>query len=251
MSPKVKVPSSSTPTIPQKPHASQLNPTSGIFGRRNGLGAYLKDPGSYNKNTVLYYNADFAAINDLFPKSSVHTLLLPRNDDRNLKHPFDAFEDAAFLESVKVEVEKLKGHVAEELRRRYGRFSAQERERELAMDADPPPDELPAGRDWLKSVKSGVHAHPSMNHLHVHVMSVDRISECLTNKTHYNSFNTPFLVNVDDFPLAQDDDRRKDGPLREWLKGDMQCWRCGRDFGNKFVNMKEHLLEEFEAWKKE
>lgn len=105
------------------------------------------------------------------------------------------------------------------------------------------------GRDWSKEVMSGVHAHPSMNHLHVHVMSVDRYSECLKHRKHYNSFATAFFVPVEDFPLAKDDVRRSAGE-QGYLKMDFKCWRCGRVFGNQFAKLKEHLKEEFEEWRR-
>lgn len=108
-------------------------------------------------------------------------------------------------------------------------------------------ESLPKGRDWSKEVKVGVHAHPSMNHLHIHVLSVDRFSECMKHRKHYNSFATDFFVPLEDFPLAEDDVRRK----QEYLNQDLKCWRCGKNFGNKFARLKEHLAEEFEEWRKE
>ena len=104
--------------------------------------------------------------------------------------------------------------------------------------------------DWEKEVKVGVHAHPSMNHLHIHILSVDRYSEFLKYRKHYNSFATDFFVPVDDFPLAADDPRRHPGK-EGYLNENMKCWRCGKNFGNKFARLKEHLTEEFDEWKKE
>jgi aprataxin len=122
------------------------------------------------------------------------------------------------------------------------------------MDDIPPKipagDDLPPGRDWEKDVMVGIHAHPSMSHLHVHVLSVDRFSECMKHRKHYNSFATPFFVPLEDFPLAQDDPRRHPG--REgYLNSDLKCWRCGRNFGGAFKTLDEHLKEEFEKWKAE
>jgi aprataxin len=89
-----------------------------------------------------------------------------------------------------------------------------------------------------------------MNHLHVHVMSADRYSECMKHRKHYNSFATPFFVELDAFPLAEDDPRRH--PERQgYLNSDLKCWRCGEKFGNKFARLKEHLAVEFELWKRE
>ena len=120
------------------------------------------------------------------------------------------------------------------------------------MDEDPicEQDQLPEGRDWENELMAGVHAGPSMNHLHIHIISKDRHSECLKHRKHYNSFATPFFVRLEEFPLAADDPRKaKD--RGGWLRVGMRCWRCGRDFGNKFAELKRHLDEEFVEWRKE
>jgi aprataxin len=221
----------------------------GSFGGRDGLGAYLAKPESFPSSVVIYHNADFVAIHDMFPKSSLHLLLLPRDQTKNGLHPFEAFEDTDFLAKVKTEAQKLRKLAAAELRRRYGKESAQEQARQAALHADPPPDELPDGRDWDKEIMCGIHAVPSMNHLHVHVISVDRHSDRMKHRKHYNSFATPFFVPIEDFPLEPDDERR-DPTGQGYLKQDFNCWRCGKDFGNRFVELKKHLEEEFEKWKK-
>lgn len=220
-----------------------------FFAGRDGLGAYTTEPSAFGPERMIYHNDDFAVINDLYPKSSVHTLVLPR-DEKNALHPFDAFNDPAFLEDVKRETAKVTAMVASELRRRYGRFSASDRPRLEAMEADEVPDELPPGRDWSKDVMSGIHAHPSMNHLHVHVLSRDMVNNCMKHRRHYESFNTPFLVPLDAFPLAKDDPRRH--PKQSgFLDQDLRCWRCGANFGNKFTKLKAHLDEEFDEWKRQ
>jgi len=213
----------------------------------------VEKPEKYDSSRVIFYNDNFVAIHDLYPKSSIHTLLLPRSPKFTLMHPIDAFEDADFLTSVRTEAAKLKSLVAKELQLKYSRFSAQEvsREKVLNGEVDLADDEsLPEGRDWAKEVRVGIHAHPSMNHLHVHVMSVDRYSECMRPRKHYNSFATPFFIELEAFPLGEEDVRRHPG--REgYLKRELVCWRCGKGFGNKFARLKEHLAEEFEEWKRE
>lgn len=222
------------------------------FSGKFGLGLYTHDPVKVSDSQMIYYDKDFVAIHDLYPKASVHALLLSTSD-RNLEHPFDLFEDPVFLKSYQDEVKKLKVIIAAELRRRCGKFSAQDKYREAVLNGDielADGEELPKGRDWEKDVMVGVHADPSMAHLHVHVLSVDRCSPCTKNKHHYNSFTTPYFVDVADFPLAPDDDRRH--PWRErYLERDLLCWRCGKNFGNKFAKLKRHLEEEFEVWKAE
>lgn len=108
-------------------------------------------------------------------------------------------------------------------------------------------DELPSGRDWSKDVMSGIHANPSMNHLHIHVLSRDMVSEPMKKTNHYLSFTTDFFVPLDQFPLPENDHRRH----YTHFPADMHCWRCGKNFGNKISKLKEHLADEFEEWKKE
>lgn len=222
---------------------------------RDGLGAYLSDPASFPASRVIYYNDDFVAINDLYPKASVHALLLPRSRKHHLLHPFEAFDDPEFLALVQKEALKLKELVASELRRKFGRDSQAESRREAVLNGDAEPDEadggqLPPGRDWMAEIKTGIHAHPSMNHLHIHVISRDMHSPSLKHRKHYNSFNTPFLIDVADFPLARDDPRWHPGH-EGYMKRDLACWRCGMNFKNHFAQLKLHLNMEFEAWKKQ
>jgi len=248
MSPKKKHPQSASsparkqPTIP----AADLN----SFLGRDALGAYITSPTSFPTTRVLSYDEEFVSIRDLYPKSSIHLLLLPRDMGKALQHPFDAFEDIEFLARTRTAAAILAKLVASELRRNYSSISKSSAAREAAMQADPPPEVLPEGRDWEKEVLVGVHAHPSMSHLHVHVLSRDRVSECMRHRKHYNSFATPFLVPLEDMPLAKDDARRHPG--REgYLDRDLQCWRCGKNFGRSFAKLKQHLLEEIEDWKRE
>ena len=237
----------------QNPRSDKLKvPTaSGTFFGRDALAAYIANPASFSSSVVIYSNENFVAIHDLYPKSVIHALLLPRTPSHLLlKHPFEALNsDPEFLASVQAETKELKALVASELRRRYGKFSATEKAREEAMNSDNPPDELPPGRDWSQSIISGVHAGPSMNHIHVHVLSADMNSPCMKHRKHYNSFNTPFLVDVDDFPFAEEDLRLRYKEMK-YLQEDLRCRKCGRGFEKDFDALKAHLGAEFEGWKK-
>lgn len=247
MNPKRKASPSPSASEPAKKHYNK-----NLFAR-DGLGDYITHPEKYSTSRIIFHNVDFVAINDLYPKASVHALLLPRSTKYTLEHPYDAFEDAEFLASVREQAARLRGIVATELQRKYGKFSPQDAAREAILNGEvelAEGESMPKGRDWAKEVRVGVHAHPSMNHLHVHVLSREMYSECLKHRKHYNSFATEFFVNLEDFPLAKEDPRRR--PEKErYLEGDMKCWRCGKNFGNKFARLREHLAVEFEEWKKE
>ncbi len=222
------------------------------FKDRMGLGAYLGDPAAFPASVVIAHSPDFVVIHDRFPKATVHTLVLPRSPAANLLHPFDALADPALLAAVRAQVAQTKRLVAAELQRQLGRYSAAEAARQAVLDGEDVTEEtdLPRGRDWAAEVLCGVHAVPSMSHVHVHVLSRDMRSAKVKHRKHYNSFTTPFLVDIDDFPLAEDDPRR-DTRREGYLRRDLVCWRCGRNFGSKFAELKEHLEEEFDAWKRE
>jgi aprataxin len=217
---------------------------------RSGLGQYISHPEKYLIDRVLYFDDNFVAIRDGFEKSVIHTLLLPRDQTKVLLHPFEAFKDPVFLASVQQAVTKLKENVADALRGRYGHLSVSDKPRQEALDGAEVLDELPRGRDWAKDIISGIHAHPSMSHLHIHVLSKDMNGLCMKKRSHYNSFVTPFLIPVEDFPLDEKDETFYYGRA-EFLDADLKCWRCGKNFGNQFKKLKDHLEEEFERWIRE
>lgn len=228
--------------------------TSRTSGFCTALAPYIVDPESFSPAVVISYSDTFVTIRDAYPKASVHLLLLPRDKSKTRRHPFDAFEDVVFLEAVKTEAARIRQFAAAELRRLFGRESAQERAREETMEAtegsDGNGDALPPGRDWAADILVGVHAVPSMDNLHIHIISVDRgHGPCVKHRKHYTSFATPFFVPLDDLPLVAGDPRRR--PTENgYLWYDFVCWRCGRLFGNRFTVFKEHLEREHEVWRR-
>lgn len=249
MATKRKLPTVSTNAlvIPKKTESKNR------FSGRDALGAYISSPEKYDSTQVIFYDEGFVAVHDMFPKSSVHKLLIPRHEKFSRLHPFEAFNDHKFLENVRQQTAKLKEMVIDEIRRKYSSFPQNDARCEGILEDDnsfTAGKETPIKRNWANEVISGIHSRPSMNHLHVHVLSVDRFSECLKHRKHYNSFATNFFIPLEDFPLAQDDIRRQ--PEREgYLRSDLVCWRCGKNFGNRFTSLKKHLAKEFEEWKKD
>ncbi|KAG6014988.1 hypothetical protein E4U41_004721 [Claviceps citrina] len=274
MAPKPKPP----PSPPSAAEAASASASS--FKDRLGLGAYLLSPlpPSVPPGAVIYQTADFVAIHDKYPKSTVHTLLLPRSPAHSLLHPFVAFQDAAFLDQVRRQVAQLRRLVATELQRQLGRYSHAERARQAVLDGaevevevnDAPQEgggeqeeegaaaaagssrpipPLPPGRDWDAEIITGVHAAPSMSHLHIHVLSRDMHGRSLRHRAHYNSFQTGFLVDLADFPLPAADPRLEPACKAALLRSELRCWRCGRGFGNGFKRLKDHLEDEFTAWR--
>jgi aprataxin len=134
---------------------------------RNNLGSYIQNPSTFAPSTVIYHDNDFVYVRDLYPKSFVHTLLLPRDATKSAQHPFDALQDPEFLSAVCRESGNLVRLVSADLRRRFGGQN---------------------GRDWEAEVKVGVHMKPSMNHLHIHILSREHYSGCLKHAKHYSKF---------------------------------------------------------------
>ncbi|KAL6151655.1 aprataxin-like protein [Exserohilum turcicum] len=227
---------------------------------RNGLGLYIENAAANPEGRVLEYDEDFVVITDKYPKASVHLLLLPRKQTYYSQHPLHVLStDTAFLATVRARVARLVDLAADELRRLYGEHSVSDAPYNAALEPlmsgpDPPLSAeqraalLPAGRDWKKDIVAGVHTHPSMNHMHVHIFSRDMYSACMKRKKHYLSFNSSFLVRLDEFPLEPGSARFHPGAWPSW---DMKCWRCGQNFKNQFAALKLHLEDEFEQWKKE
>jgi len=200
----------------------------GQFDPRNGLEEYLRNP---DHPRVIGYNEDFLVIKDLYPKATVHLLILPRDESKQHQHPCEAFEDGEFFSKVKNEAAKWRSIAAKELARTLC-----------------PSTELIPDRDWELEVKTGIHMNPSMNHLHIHVISRDMHSPFLRHRKHYNSFTTPFFTELDEFPLTEEEQYSK---KLDWHLRDMICWRCRMNFGNRFKALKEHLDQEFEDWRAE
>jgi aprataxin len=221
--------SKASPTMPSAAASTPVSSSPSQHRRdaRYGLEEYLRNPSTNPR--VLSYNDDFVVIKDMYPKATVHLLILPRDPVKQNLHPVDAFKDSAFFAKVLTEAAKWRGLAAKELAR--------------TLCSDTIPD-----HDWEAEIKVGIHSFPSMHHLHVHVISRDMHSPCVRHKKHYNSFTTPFFVALDEFPLDQEDIEHR---ARNWNKGDMICWRCGRNFENKFVALKAHLEREFEEWTNE
>ncbi|KAJ1446008.1 hypothetical protein M885DRAFT_404741, partial [Pelagophyceae sp. CCMP2097] len=77
------------------------------------------------------------------------------------------------------------------------------------------------------------HSAPSLEPLHLHIISCDLASTCLKTKAHLGSFATDFFVDVRDVErllecggLAAELDRRAKTEART------QCHRCGAQFTN-------------------
>lgn len=182
------------------------------------LGQYIKSPDKF-PNEVVLDTPDFVVIKDGFPKSHIHYLVLPKAVKPDT-HPLKAFEDDDLYEKTREMVEKVEKLAAVEFIRTKG---------------------------YSKDVKiqSGIHSVPSMNHVHVHVMTTDLSSPRLKNRTHLNSFKTDFFV---PFKTVAD---LKVSNLDAWMATQEKLIKAdivvdGENYGNKFAKAKRRLDEDFE-----
>jgi len=236
---------------PQPKRAAQSTTRFNPHDPKSGLLPYITSPESFPSSRVITYTANTVLIHDLYPKATIHLLLLPRDQTKYDLHPRDAFADTPFLSLIRTEAASALQLASSELRRLLSPKSALDGARNAAMDSPAPPSTLPPGRDYASEFRVGVHAHPSMNHLHVHIISRDMHSPALKHKKHYNSFNTDFFIPLADLPLAEDDQRRSTSYQNANLNKDFVCWKCGEGFGNKFAQLKRHLEIEYEDWRRE
>ena len=109
----------------------------------------------------------------------------------------------------------------------------------------------------------GYHAIPSLEPLHVHIISADLVSVCLKKKEHFNSFVAPFFVDT----VTLENDLNQNGGVQRGMpmgalpaKGNAADHRrfeemkkrtplvcttpacnCGRSFGSSMADLKRHL----------
>lgn len=221
-------------------------------------------------DSVLFHDENVVIIKDMFPKAVRHLLVIPRHPDVTHQHPLDVFnsnyKDFTGEESYKMieeYVDRAKNLIADSLREKLG------------VKDDALVQEL-----RNNFIKAGVHSIPSLNNLHIHVITQDFHSPRLKNRKHYNSFTTKFFVPFDQLnPLynevynrsinrndnfdsasetssaeVQDSDQseftrhtRSVVVLENIIKSTpLKCTICHKTFGNSMVKLKDHLSEEFE-----
>uniref|UniRef100_A0A1I8MHL3 Aprataxin C2HE/C2H2/C2HC zinc finger domain-containing protein n=1 Tax=Musca domestica TaxID=7370 RepID=A0A1I8MHL3_MUSDO len=99
----------------------------------------------------------------------------------------------------------------------------------------------------------GFHNQPSMQRLHLHVISKDFVSDCLKTKKHWNSFNTALFLNYDDLIVQLNENnkvKRLDSvTIKELSNEDLKCNQCTYVAKN-MPSLKQHLLEHYEKKKK-
>lgn len=204
---------------------------------RFALKQYIVHPERTPASQLIYYNDKVSIINDGFPKSICHLLVMPRDSNLTKKHP-----TVSLTEDIKAElwpyVEMAQNHIFETFTNEY----------ELV---EPIPNCFETIEDFRDKetfinnfIQVGVHSVPSMGNLHIHVITKDFHSDNLKRKNHYISFTTTFFKKWEELPLSEIPDR--DYMINEVIKHhDLICSYCGKNFFNKFAKLKSHLDDEF------
>ncbi|XP_014243448.1 aprataxin [Cimex lectularius] len=123
--------------------------------------------------------------------------------------------------------------------------SAKKEDLEILKAMDAKGREIAKAKGEGKQFKFGYHAEPSMERLHLHVISDDFNSPALKNLKHWNSFNTSFFIDSE----KAIKDLEKEGKvilpskdeINEYLKTKLKCHKC--EFVPKNMpKLKTHLL---------
>ncbi|RNF20421.1 aprataxin [Trypanosoma conorhini] len=155
---------------------------------------------------VLYKDPQCIIVNDAYPKSRLHCVVLPL--DTSLHS----------LNALRVEHVPLLRHFMD-VADRYVQFLRKN----------------PVGTDGASlAFATGFHALPSLPHLHMHLISLDFDSPWLKKKRHYNSFATPFFLPAD--KVLEDLEQNKHitlnqdvAGLKRMEEGGLRCLWCGHD----------------------
>ncbi|XP_003387210.3 PREDICTED: aprataxin-like [Amphimedon queenslandica] len=171
-----------------------------------------------NPDTVVKSDEKCVMINDMYPKARHHYLILPR-------------ENISGISSLGKQNLELLHHLL--------KFGQDYVKTEHSNDDTLIPD--------YPQFKYGYHAIPSMNRLHMHVISCDFDSPSLKNKKHWNSFTTDFFIDAARLIKMVEEKGRVviDKEYYEsLLKKNLSCHVCRREQRN-MPTLKSHIRTHF------
>ncbi|EKM76481.1 hypothetical protein AGABI1DRAFT_122637 [Agaricus bisporus var. burnettii JB137-S8] len=218
----------------------------------------LKDPLTLPASILFCHSDRNMTIYDAYPKSMFHFLVLPRASStsnklaspetgggvvsqkrlplasdlsslRTLLNSKNVDKQGAkdILTSMKDEGMKMKNEIEREMEKRYG---------------------------FVWDVWMGFHGAPSMEHLHMHVISSDLVSEKLKHKKHYNSFHPKlgFFLHIDEVLTWFDAEstyyqnmiKHPFSKYEPLLKVPLSCFHCHSEQKN-IPTLKKHLQDEW------
>ncbi|CAH0381694.1 unnamed protein product [Bemisia tabaci] len=159
------------------------------------------------KESSVYEDKEIAVIRDKFPKAKHHFLALPKADIKNLQGLNKSHVPLLQkLESKGLEVAKDLG-------------------------------------DKTATFRLGYHAIPSMERLHLHIISDDFIAIGLKTKKHWNSFTTEFFIPSKEIITRLDKEEKitiKQDFYKSQLLQPLQCHKCSF-MPRTMPELKDHL----------
>lgn len=248
----MQLPSSSHPALLPPPSASALSCSS--FSAYPLLGP--RETKQANGSCVLYRDEVCVLVNDAFPKSTVHCLLLPL--DTTLTCLNDLHYAPTSVSEMVSPTEASKGSFATVSSRMPGSAGSRpvwERPRNHVELLEHMSRVADAYVQFLKRHDpahfakrrfiTGFHGLPSLPQLHMHLLSMDLESPCLKNKKHYNSFATYFFLTtdriIDDLKLHKKITLNQDTTtLLRFEEQAMKCLWCGCSLKD-MPSMKKHV----------
>ncbi|ORX48987.1 HIT-like protein [Piromyces finnis] len=169
---------------------------------------YIKHPEQY-KEYIFRSEDKFLVVHDKFPKSKIHLLIIPKEEIKSIY-----YLNKSHISLVN-EMVDLSKEIINELKKKYGELDFQ----------------------------VGFHAIPSMNQVHMHVITGDFISPSLKNKKHWNSFTTEFFLKpsfiikqLENYGSIKIDKQHYETILKRPLK----CHKCNQEMKN-MPTLKSHL----------
>ncbi|SCU82544.1 LADA_0C06172g1_1 [Lachancea dasiensis] len=201
---------------------------------RDALNVYVEKPETRAED-VIFYDSHVSIVKDRYAKSECHLLVIPRNQKLSITKAWALKTE---------EKEKLQPYIDRALNHLFKTFTRKHAWKAAALK----PFETNAqflNFDFFVNTftQVGVHSVPSMNNLHIHVMTLDFHSQRLKNKKHYNSFNTEFFKNWEQLPIDTVDTRHMEDAVIK--KSELKCVYCQENFKNRFSQLKLHLDQEF------
>ncbi|TFK92095.1 hypothetical protein K466DRAFT_582202 [Polyporus arcularius HHB13444] len=185
--------------------------------------------------TIRLCHSDFSVtVFDKYPKSIFHFLLLPL-----IRPPYTA-QDLRDLRTVL------------QLPREQAKALLQNMRRDALVAKALIEEEMLARHSFKWDIQMGFHAVPSLEHIHLHIMSTDFNGGFIKSKKHLNSFHPKvgFFLHIDDvlswfepdvaptwFAMKSDIDRHE---YEKLLKEDMMCPHCDKAI-KTIPKMKDHL----------
>ncbi|KAM3966219.1 aprataxin [Aphomia sociella] len=157
--------------------------------------------------SIVKKTENVVVIRDKYPKAKIHYLILPYEDINSI-----------------YKLNETHIGLLEEFGKLYGELKENHKE---------------------TSLRAGFHAVPSMQRLHMHVISTDMISPCLKTKVHWNSFTTNFFIPYQDVLKGIKENcgvKKISSELHKSLmETELMCNQCNYKPKN-MPQLKEHLL---------